>query len=476
MDGALILPNQVLIAVEMDVYFDSIGIMIGFYIVISGISTLIFGYLTDLISRKHLLLFAGFLWSSISILHIFIEDFWHLFALRMIAAIATGVTTPIAFSYLADIVSSDSRSKAFAWWGLITMLGGLIAGAVALSFNRIDYHLIDTESGSISENISYISTNYSHLVNTWRYPFLILGIVALILTIFSIFLTKEIKRGVSEKVFEDLKEEELHYSYKIKLSDFKLIFTRRSNFFLVMNCFDVVASGLLIAFIFPYINLEMGISFGDPEGLIKVIILLLIAAPAAFLFGQFGLAYWADKKVKGGQITARIRVATISSILHLPFLLAAFAMAPNVRTSSFFFGLLSVDEVGFWVLWIIFAILLGLGLAFTFGIAPNWYSSLIDVNLPEHRGTMIATASFIDTIGRALGAIAGGIFIVLTDSISGTIFWAILIFGIFSLMFWIPLFYTCEKDYQEVYDIMTQRAEVIKERIDGSSADGAAIE
>lgn len=471
MDGALILPNQVLIAADLladDVEnaIPSIGIMIGVYTLIAGSSTLIFGYLTDIYRRKNLLLFSGFLWALSAMLHMFITEFWQLFILRMMAALATGVTTPVAFSFLADIVPSDSRSKAFAWWGLITMLGGLIAGGVALSFNQIPYEAIDPDTEGIRANLYYIIRNYPNLLDTWRLPFFYLSIVAIIFSVLNFFFTKEPKRAGSEKVFEDLSEDELQYSYRIKKDDLKYIFKRKSNFFLIMNLFDVVASGILVAFIFPYINLEMGISFGDPAGLLKVIVLLLIAAPLGFIVGQFGISHYADKKVQGGEITGRIKVATICGILNLPFLLFAFTMSPNVRNSTFFFNTMQVNELIFWVLWIIFASLLGIGLAFTFGIAPNWYASLIDINFPEHRGTMIAMASFLDAIGRSLGAIFGGIFIGITDSISGTIFWATLIFGIISTAFWIPLFYTCQEDFDEVTKIMEERAEEMKKKTD----------
>lgn len=38
MDSALILPNQVLIAADLDIFFDMIGIMIGVYTIVTGIS------------------------------------------------------------------------------------------------------------------------------------------------------------------------------------------------------------------------------------------------------------------------------------------------------------------------------------------------------------------------------------------------------------------------------------------------------
>ena len=231
-------------------------------------------------------------------------------------------------------------------------------------------------------------------------------------------------------------------------------------FFLIINLFDVVASGLLVAYIFPYFELELGINITN---IVTAIVLILIIGPLGLIIGQFGLAHWGDKKVQKGDLSGRVKVATICSILTLPFLLLAFSMAPNVSAQTFFFGTLNVDIMGFWILWVIFSILLGIGLAFTFGIAPNWYSSLIDVNLPEHRGTMVAMGSFIDTFGRALGAIIGGFMVTITDNFSATIFWSTLIFGIISTCFWIPLFFTCKKDFVEVDEIMKKRAIALKD-------------
>ncbi|MFO8020248.1 MAG: MFS transporter [Promethearchaeia archaeon] len=466
MDGALVLPNQVLIAADLEVQFDAIGLMVGTYTIVAGGSTLFFGYLTDLYERKKLLILAGIAWSIAALFHFLVITYWQLFTLRILAALATGVTTPVAFSYLADIISSDSRSKAFAFWGLITMLGGIAAGGIALAFNQIPYNEIDPDVKGVAANLAYIMNEYPNLLNTWRLPFFYLAFVALGFVVLNFLFTKEPKRAASEEVFEDISEENLQYSYKIQLEDLKYIFTRRSNFFLIMNLFDVVATGILTAFLFPYINIEMGIDFRDPEGLLRVVTLLAIAGPMAFIVGQFGLAHWADKKVQRGEITGRVKVATICGILNLPFLLAAFLMSPNIRTQTYFLGTLEVDYLASWVLWIIFASLLGVGLAFSFGIAPNWYSSLIDINFPEHRGTMIAMASFLDAIGRGLGAIFGGMLINITDSISATIFWATLIFGLLSTSFWIPLFYTSEEDFQEVQDTMEKRAERIKKKIE----------
>ncbi len=452
LDNALFLPNEVLIAADLGIYFDSLGIIISIYTITNGISILIFGYLTDMIERKKMLILAGVLWSLVAILHIFVEEFWQLLLVRIVAAIAVSITAPLVISYLADIISSDSRSKSFAFWGLVTNIGTLVAGVIALAFNAVDFEAIALP---LLEKIDYIAFTYPNILYTWRLPFFYLGIIALILTILNYFATIEPKRAAKEKQLEEVfLDENLRYSYKIKLSDLKLVFKRKSNFFLMFNFFDVIASGLVLAYIFPYIQLEIGVSVID----IKVIILFLFIIILGLIIGQFWLAHLGDKKVQRGDLSGRVKVATICAILNLPFFLFGFAMTPNVANSTFFFGTLVVNEIGFWVFWLIYCTFLGVGLAFTMGIGPNWFSSMIDVNFPENRGTMVAVGLFIDSIGKALGVVIGGFVVTLTGSFSATIFWVFLISGIFSTCLWIPLFFTAKKDYLEINEAMKNRA------------------
>jgi len=452
MDSALFLPNEVLIAADLGIYFDTIGIIISIYTIVSGVFLLLFGYLTDTIERKKILILAGILWSITAILHIFVEEFWQLVLVRIVAAIAVSVTTPLVISYLADIISSDSRSKSFAFWGLVTNIGTLVAGIVALSFNEINFEAIELP---LLQKIDFIALTYPDVLYTWKLPYFYLGIIALIFTILNYFITVEPKRAAKEKQLEEVfLDENVRYSYKIKFSDLKFVFKRKSNFFLMFNFFDVIASGLVLAYIFPYIQLEIGVSVVD----IKVIILFLFLIVLGLIIGQFWLAHLGDKKVQRGDLSGRVKVAVICSILNLPFFLFGFAMTPNVANSTFFFGTLLVNDIGFWVLWLVYCSFLGVGLALTMGIGPNWYSSLIDVNFPENRGTMVAVGAFIDSIGRALGAIIGGFVVTLTGSFSATIFWSFLIFGIFSTCLWIPLFFTAKKDYLEINEAMEKRA------------------
>ncbi|GAI70678.1 unnamed protein product [marine sediment metagenome] len=54
--------------------------------------------------------------------------------------------------------------------------------------------------------------------------------------------------------------------------------------------------------------------------------------------------------------------------------------------------------------------------------------------------------------------------VTMTGSFSATIFWSTLIFGLISICFWIPLFFTAEKDYKEINDIMKKRAVLLSDQ------------
>ena len=116
--------------------------------------------------------------------------------------------------------------------------------------------------------------------------------------------------------------------------------------------------------------------------------------------------------------------------------------------------------------------MLGLGLGIEFGVTPAWYSSMLDVNLPEHRGTMIAAAAFMDAIGRGIGAWVGASLIDLfsaapfnsTKPISDAIIFCTLTFGVLSGVLWLPILKHAKHDFKQVHDILEERAEVLKEK------------
>ncbi|NMC07421.1 MAG: MFS transporter [Candidatus Lokiarchaeota archaeon] len=469
-DGALLVGNEVLIMADLDVNVVIFGLLIGFGILSGGIATFLFGYLSDKSSRKLLLVIGGATWSTATLLMSTAPGVEVLFIIRIMGTIGNGAITPVVFSLLSDMFPSEKRSNSFAWWGIASLIGGLGGGSIALAFNRIPFDTIPNwDKLDLLVKMQYLQANYPDLVALWRAPFMLTGILGLAFVCIALFM-KEPKRGGRDKQLrEALSKEELHYSYKIKAADLKYIFTRRSNFWLIFNFLDVVVSGFFIANILLYIQVEMQFSFTDMESISQVL-LMIVPAIVLGLFGQFYFAKKGDKKVEQGDPAGRVKVAIIGGVMHIPFFIIAFLFSPFKGNGTFFLGSLAVPGWGFWIMMPIAGVVLGIGLMYSFAIAPNWYASLIDVNLPEHRSTMIATASFLDTIGRSFGSIAGGLFISFFDStgthysISLSIIWMTIIFGGISGLMWLPIYKYCNRDFAYVQQVLAERGRELSER------------
>ncbi|MHA1476525.1 MAG: hypothetical protein ACTSQ5_15235 [Promethearchaeota archaeon] len=117
-------------------------------------------------------------------------------------------------------------------------------------------------------------------------------------------------------------------------------------------------------------------------------------------------------------------------------------------------------------------IILGIGMNLELAVGALHYSSMIDVNLPEHRGTMIAAASFIDAFGRAIGSWVGLAFVDLmagtifdAKPLSGAILLSIAIFGIGSGVLWLPIYKYADKDMAEISSILEKRKEELEKKI-----------
>ncbi|MHA1681887.1 MAG: MFS transporter [Promethearchaeota archaeon] len=469
-DGAILASNQVLIMADMEMSVTMFGWLVGIGVLFQGVFTFIFGYLADKYPRKWLLVIGGTAWTISLFIMLSSPTVPILFVARMIGTVGLGAVSPVVFSLLSDMFPSEKRSKSFAWWGIATMVGGLLGAGLGLAFNTIPFEDIPNwDVMSIVDKMIYLKTHYDAMVSNWRLSYELVAILAIVFVVLCV-LVKEPKRGSKDAQFRDiLADDDLKYTYKIKRGDLKYIFTRRSNFWLIFNFLDVVVSGFFIANIVLFINEELQFDFGSAESIGQLAIFILPAIGLG-LFGQFFFARMGDKRVKRGDPAGRVKIAILGGVLHIPFFVAAMLFAPNKPNSTFFFGTLAVPAWGFWILMLFFGIILGFGLMFSFAIAPNWYASLIDVNLPEHRGTMLATAAFLDTIGRSFGAIVGGMLISFFDSsgtsyaISTSILWMTVVFGGISALMWLPIYKYCNKDFGDIQRILSDRARELEKK------------
>jgi predicted MFS family arabinose efflux permease len=156
------------------------------------------------------------------------------------------------------------------------------------------------------------------------------------------------------------------------------------------------------------------------------------------LFGWFG-DRWFRHTSKG-----RLLVCIICNYLSLiPIFIAVVTpfSAVNLVAAAFVISMLAV------------------GLFINGGIGPNWYSTLLDINLPENRGTMISLALMFDSIGKGIGPFITGLFVDLQTAF----LWAIIIWLI-SSFFWLPALHSISKDINSVNSILGQRAKEMQSK------------
>lgn len=473
-DLGVLIANELLIIVDLNWTASEIGIVIGLQYLIQGSFTFIFGYLSDKLPRKLLLIFGGSFWVLGSFLTSLSWDFFSMMSFRIIASIGLGVQAPVTFSMLSDMFPSESRSNAFAWWGIANMVGVLAVGSLALAFNTVPSEALDPNLfNSFSAQVDHIRINYREEAALWRQPYVFIAIIGIFL-VFLLLLVKEPKRASKEENLKDvLSDEEIDYShhYKIKKEDLKFVYKRKTNIFLVLNFFDNVISGVIVSYLLLYLNTEIGLTLNFTNISFELVLIFLgviIGLGIAF-FGQFYFAKLGDKKYKSGDLRGRIKIMVLCALFQIPFIAAALFLTPTFgSTKTIFLGTVQVDDVTFWIVFMIMLALIGVGLAGSFGGTPNWYASLIDGNLPEQRGTMIAIASLMDTIGRAVGAFAGAFFFALYNTssdpiaqnypISLMLITVGFVFGIISALMSIPSLLTSEKDFSEVQNILKERA------------------
>jgi MFS family permease len=474
-DLGVLIANQVLIMADLNITFQQYGLIIGLQYLVNGFFTFFFGYMSDRWSRKKLLILGASGWVIASALSGWAPTYGWLFFARMLSAVGLAAQAPVAFSLLSDIFPSENRSNGFAWWGIANLIGSLGTGGIALSFNRIDFKLLDTMFGTADESVllkvAYIQATWPELAALWRIPLFLIACLGAAFTLL-VFLIREPKRAAKEKALKEiLANEEVDYSvkYKIQPKDLQYIVKRKSNMFMVMNFFDTITSGIITAYLFSYLSLDLGINlnFTHINADIIILVLALLIAVGIALWGQFYFSKRGDRQKAQGDILGRIKMMVFCALFQIPFLSLAFLISPSFGTLTIFNGAVQLTPVTFSVIVFVMFILVGLGLAGSFGGTPNWYASLIDGNLPEHRGTMIAVASLMDTIGRSTGAIVGGYFLgVFQGDIGMMLVITNVIFGLMAAGMTIPILITGKKEFPEVEAILEQRAKELAQEIE----------
>ena len=342
-----------------------LGLITGARTFAQSIFTPLWGWWSDKYSRKRVLAAGCFFWAISTFLMAFSMQYIDLFIFRLLTGIGLAVIVPTAQSLIADYYPPEERGKAFGLLGLTGVIGVII--------------------GTIFATALVTGTKYIFGIDSWRFVFVIWGILSVIVGILVLILAKDPIRGEMEPELAKTITREKAEEYKIKKSDIKKIIKNRTFLLIVLQ--GIVGSipwnGILFMIIwFQYIGF-------DP--LTAGLMFSLIAIGAAF--GSVLGGWLGDKAAKWNPEKGRIMIAQISVFSGIPLTLVLFYIIPMHPTSL--------------VLYIIFGALTGLLITWCGGGCNNPIFS--EIFEPEIRGTAFSLDRLLEGSFAALGTILVGL-------------------------------------------------------------------
>jgi MFS family permease len=438
----MLIPSYGSIQEEFNIPEALIAIPDAFFILFSAFFALIWGYYTDRIDRGKVIMAGAFSWTIGMLLTSFSVSYQMLVISRMLSGAGLGCVLPVGYSIISDAIPPEERS---GWFGMLAILS------------------------SVSNGIGQALSSFLGPITSWRFPFLLLAIISIFIIII-LFFVKIPQRGASEDELLDLAELSLEYSYRISTSDLAQIVKKKTNRYLTIQGFFAIIPGtILVYFLTSMFALHFFAELPDEIRL----------QTASIFAGMVGIGY-----ILGNVVLSRIGDALFKRNKRNRARLAMFCMIitiPLYILTMFFIQPISVDQLGinypdpiptgeiwryiFLTIAAIFRVYPNYIFYFIFGLigttvaagpVANRNAVLIDVNMPEHKGTAASFFNLSEQIGKGITLLISFMLITWLGSIYNMM--------LFSIVFWIPaaiLWYIVSRS---VEDDMYVKSRVLSER------------
>lgn len=391
---------------------------VGFvYTLLSAVSMIVSGILSDRRQIRLRVCAAGaLLCGAASVISFALPHgrpgFVLFFLARALAGIGAGVIVPAVFSLAADLIEPKRRGTAFGVLSVSMLIGRLGGFALAGAFD-----------------------------DRWRAAFSLIGAANLLMG-FLILLQREPRRGGKEEELREAIRRGAEYRFRISKKDIRLLGEAKSNIWLLVNVFDAIPGAIITFLIFKYMK-EIH-NLGTVSVNFLLLIVFLAGAAGAVLFGRIG--DWGFEKDK----RAKVMTAMACNVVPIAFMVLFLGSKAWAPTGASLAAVLAAP--GMWAL----VLTVAAAMFVNQGVNPNWYGTLTDINLPEHRATMISLASVKDQAGNALGPLIGSycatIWGLKTAMASVLIFWTL------NILFWTPVLRHVRKDIGHAHRLLAERA------------------
>ncbi|MCO6042046.1 MFS transporter [Thermococcus alcaliphilus] len=421
-DQNLLPPNYQQIMAEFGISETQMGLVSTIFVATSALITILWGMLSDIKSRKKLLVVGVLLGEIPCFLTAYVTSYWQLLAMRFLTGIGIGSIIPIGYSLIADMFEEEKRGRGYSYietaFGFGTLFGMIIAG----------------------------------LIVSWRTPFIIAAVPNFILAPLFYFVAEEPKRGEGEKELREVLEKGYEYTYRLNKEALKKSLKTKTNILIFLQgIIGTVPWGVIMYWLISFFIVTRGM---EKSTATFVLLIVGISSVIGSLLGGFVGDYF-EARQRGGRAVITGLAIFIGMIAAIGLILYPL---PSKLTSIHWIGL-TLYSLAF--------------IQFVSYAGPNVRAIVSQVNLPEDRGTVFGLFNILDNVGKATGPLFGGFLIETLRSMGYSDALAYEYTLLIGALFWIPcalVWLWIRKSYPEdrdaVKEILKKRA---KELVKGTS-------
>ena len=441
--ATMLIPSYVAIQEEFNIPEALLAIPDAFFVLISAVFALFWGYWADRIDRSKVLVVGALSWTVGMLLTAYSPSYTWLVISRAISGAGLGSVLPVGYSIIGDAIPAEERS---GWFGTLAILSSL--------------------SNGIGQGLS----SFLGPIFTWRFPFILLSVIS-IAVIIALFFIKIPQRGASEDELLDLIELDLEYSYRISKEELTKILKKKTNLYLIIQGFFSIIPGTVLVF-FTTSMLMLNYFENIPSE---------IRLQTATIFaGMIGIGY-----ILGNVIFSRLgdilfqrnkknraRLATFCLILSIPFAIILLISLRPIDVNElniiypnpippdnlFIYILRTIAEIFVayptYIVFFIFAIFASMLAA---GPGANRSAVMLDVNMPEHKGTAASFFKLSEQVGKGVTLLISFTLISILGTIYNMIFLTVIICFPIAAILWLLASKSIEND-------MNYKAKILQER------------
>ena len=438
----MLIPSYAAIQQEFNISEALIAIPDAFFVLISAFFALLWGYWADRIDRGKVLIIGALSWTIGMFLTGISSTYFMLVISRILSGAGLGCVLPVGYSIISDAIPAEERS---GWFGTLAILSSISNGA--------------------GQGLS----SFLGPIFTWRFPFFLLFGISIIV-IFILFFVKIPKRGAGEDELLELIELDLEYSYRISKKDLGGIIKKKTNLYLIVQgFFSIIPGTVLVYFTTSMLTLQY---FHQIPTEIRLQTSTIFAGMVGvgYLLGNAIFARLGDILFRRNKKN-RARLATICLIFSIPFaiilLLSLRPINPTILGINYPSPIPTEDLFSYiirtigqifvayptYIVFFIFALM-----ASMLGAGPvaNRNAVMIDVNMPEHKGTAASFFKLSEQISKGVTLLISFTLITILGSIFNMLF--------FSIFFWLPAAVLWFLASRNVEKDMTYKTRILSER------------